>query len=86
MPIDPASSKEAVTHHALGKQKKRWTAKTTTTRNFPIPNTGGFRSAGTVVFKSVVIRAISALQVLTDKDFTESAATRPAMFRSGVLR
>jgi hypothetical protein len=36
VPVDPATSKEAMMHHALGKQKKM-TAKATINRNVPIP-------------------------------------------------
>src|ERR1035438_6638208 len=51
---------EAVTHHALAKQKKD-DCKTTTNRNCPIPKEGGSRPAGVGVFTEVVIRAASPL-------------------------
>lgn len=56
--VAPASSKEAVTHHVVGKQKKR-TTKTTTNRNLPIPIKVEFRSSGPIVSKSDVIRVAS---------------------------
>ena len=43
----------------LWASRKKRTAKTTTNRNFPIPNQMDLRSSGPIVSKSVVIRAAS---------------------------
>jgi hypothetical protein len=53
-----ATLKEAVAHHALGKQKNG-TAKATRNRNCPTWNQGDFSLPGPFGFKSVVISATS---------------------------
>jgi hypothetical protein len=58
MLVAPASSKEAVTHHAVGKQKKE-DCQDNYKQELSNPNRMDLRSSGSVVSKSVVIRAAS---------------------------
>jgi hypothetical protein len=58
VPVKPAAFKEAVMHHALAKQKKDDRQEDYKQELSLIPNEGGFRPAGPVVFNELAIDLI----------------------------